>query len=77
MIPETYYWTTDYQHSNNTHTMTEYLEDYLPKGFEILEADDSMAIIQSKDGVKYGCHASGNGDFFNHKVEFELMEQKQ
>lgn len=67
---ETYYWETEYEHCDNTNTMTDYLEYHLPKGFEILEAEDSMAIIKSKDGVKYECHASGNGDTYSHCVEF-------
>lgn len=37
---------------------------------KFLEAEDSMAIIKSKDGVKYECHASGNGDTYSHCVEF-------
>lgn len=78
MIPETYYWQTEIEHRDNIHTLTAYLDWHLPDNFEVVEHEETFAIIKDKkDGVNYGVYASGNGDFFNHKVEFELMEQKQ
>lgn len=71
---ETYYWQTEKEHRDNMQTMSEYLDWHLPVGFEVIEHDGTFAIIKNKAGVSYGCHASGNGDSFNHKIEFELME---
>lgn len=70
---ETFYWSTD-PHSNNTETMDDYLNNHLLEGFEILEQYGSYAEIKNQEsGAIYGLHASGNGDFCNHKIEFELI----
>ena len=74
MSMENYYWKTLVPHSDNTETMNDYLENHLNSGFLILEADGSYAKIQSltTDAI-YNVHASGNGDFNNHVVRFELI----
>ncbi len=42
-----------------------------PPEFDILEHDGSYARIKNKvNGLEYSCHASGDGDFCNHKIEF-------
>lgn len=68
---ETFYWSTEYAHRDNTHTMTEYLDQHLPLDFTIVYQDGTMAEIRNKNsGLNYGVHASGAGGSFNHKVEF-------
>lgn len=71
-IPDTFYWSTTYDHPNNQTTMTEFLEYYLPEEYTVTYVDGTYAEI-TKEGTAetYGVHASGNGDFYNHKIEFE------
>lgn len=73
LAEEVFYWETFKEHANNMETMQEYLENYLPTNCEIIEQDGTYAeVIQS--GIKIGIHASGNGDFYSHKVEFVKVE---
>ena len=71
-IPETFYWSTTYDHSNNETTMSEFLYYYLPEEYEITSVDGTYAEITLKETtLTYGVHASGSGDSYNHKIEFE------
>lgn len=70
-IPETFYWSTDYDHDDNETTMCEFLDYYLPEEYTVTFVDGTYVEIISPDCVEYGVHASGNGDFYNHKIEFE------
>lgn len=72
-IPSTFYFSTIHSHFNNTHTMSVFLEEYLPDDYEVVSQDGTYAEIISSDGTVYGVHASGNGDFNNHKIEFEAI----
>ena len=67
-----YCWSTGYDHADNMETMNEFLDLDLPEGYSIVLEDGTYAEIQKGD-ARYGVHASGNGDFFNHKVRFELL----
>lgn len=69
---ETYYWKTENYHNDNNETMENYLENHIDEDIEILMVDGTYAEIK-KNGNKYEVHASGNGDSFNHKIEFELI----
>lgn len=71
---ETYYWTTTEYHPDNIFTMEDYLNNHLPPGFTVTHNEGTYAEIQNLSGERYGVHASGNGDSFNHKVEFELLK---
>jgi len=51
--------------------MSEFLNYHLPEECDILYVDGTYAEILTEDGVVYGVHASGNGDSYNHKIEFE------
>lgn len=69
----TYYWQTEYNHFNNEETMEEFLNDHLEDKFEIILKDGPYAEIRNKETNEiWGCHASGNDSFYDHKVEFEL-----
>jgi hypothetical protein len=69
---ETFRWKTDYYHADNNTTMLEYLDLFLPEDAIEIMVDGTYAEIE-RDGVKYAVHASGDGDSFNHKVEFEEL----
>lgn len=71
-IPETYYFETNEPVFNNVETMDVFLNYYLDIDSEILLDDGTYVEILHK-GVRYGVHASGNGDFCNHKIEFEEL----
>lgn len=65
-------WQTEEYHADNSATMGEFLECYLPEGFEVTLQDGTYAEIY-KDGLTYEVHASGNGDPWHHRVEFSLI----
>ena len=68
-----HFWSTSYYHHDNSYTMSDYLDHYLPDGFKVVEQDGSMAIVEGFDGLRWRLDASGNGDSFNHKVEASLL----
>lgn len=71
---ETYYWSTENEHANNTETMQDYLNNHLSSIFLVITEDGSYAEIHNPETHEtFGVHASGNGDFRNHKVEFKLI----
>ena len=71
---ETFYWTTEQPHQNNTDTMNQYLCEHLPLEFTIIYQDDSTAEIRnSETAERFQVHATGNGDSYNHKVEFKSL----
>ena len=65
-------WQTEDHHHDNNETMVEFLECYLPEGFEVTLCDGTYAEIH-KDGLTYEVHASGNGDPYHHRVEFSII----
>jgi hypothetical protein len=71
---ETFYWHTEQAHSDNNETMSEYLDEHLPLEFTIVYQDGTMAEVRnSETAERFEVHASGNGDSFNHKVEFNAL----
>lgn len=71
---ETFYWTTFDFHDNNSETMSEYLTEYMPDEYKLIFQDGSYAEIENiYDGKIWGVQARGNGDSFNHMVEFEFI----
>ena len=72
---ETYYWTTKEPHFNNEETMQQYLDDINMLDIKLI--DGTYAEGVNAKGERYALHASGNGDSFNHKIEFELLERGQ
>ena len=69
---ETIYWTTDEPHADNITTMCDYLETI--NMLDITFIGGTYAEGVNVNGQKYAIHASGNGDSFNHKIEFELLD---
>lgn len=71
---DTFYWNTEFEHCNNNETMQDYLDNYLPECFDIIFQDGTYSEIKNKNsGQIFGVNASGNGDFYSHKVEFEFI----
>jgi len=68
----TYRWVTEDSHSDNIVTMGEFLNDHLPECVEVCMQDGTYAEIRL-DGAIYGVHASGDGDPWNHKIEFSFL----
>ena len=69
-----YIWSTEHSHANNTETMQDYINNHLHESLTYLFQDDSYAeAINESTGERWGIHASGNGDFNNHRVRFELL----
>ena len=67
----THYWSTE-PHSDNIETMTNFLEQELPGDINVTLVDDTYAEIRINK-LNYSVNVSGNGDFCNHKAEFELI----
>ena len=67
-----YYWTTEEYHPDNNCTMGEFLEMLDHDEVEIYYVDGTYAELRI-NGDYYRVDASGNGDSFNHKVEFEII----
>lgn len=65
---ETIYWETEEELSDNSFVMTDYLENI--NMLDIVFLDGTYAEGVNCNGEKFQIHASGNGDFFNHKIEF-------
>ncbi len=71
---EDFIWSTENSHSNNIETMDDYINNHLSDNFECFFQDGSYAeITDLSNGNIWGCHASGRGDFNNHKVRFEFI----
>ena len=68
-----YIWETDEPHSDNTATMCDYLNVEMDESWTIDLIDGTYAEITTDFGDRYEVHASGNGDFSNHRVRFELL----
>ena len=67
-----YYWQTEEPLSTNEYTMHDFIDNHLDfDNFDLTNHDGTYAEIKNrKTGKEYEVHASGNGDFCNHKVEF-------
>jgi hypothetical protein len=74
-----YYWTTEEYHNDNSVTMSEYIEmqeDFTHHQHLTIDyIDGTYAEGIDCKGNRWGVHASGNGDCFNHKIEFDLLNK--
>jgi hypothetical protein len=68
---EDYTWFTENPHLNNEETMNDFINNHLYERFEVIYEDRTMVEIIDENGNQYECHASGNGDFNNHKITFK------
>jgi hypothetical protein len=67
---KTYYWETETPHSTNSVTMQDWLENH-NTSLDIQMVDGSYAEGEDEHGVVWEIHASGDGDFTHHQVEFK------
>ena len=67
-----YRWSTENPHDNNTETMDDFLLNHLPEEVEIVFVDSTYAELRI-DGEDYRADASGDGDCYDHKVEFSKL----
>lgn len=70
---EFYYWTTENEHATNEVTLNDFLDNHLTDDYDILRVDGTYAEIAERDGFVWAVHASGAGDFKNHKVQFDAI----
>ena len=74
---ETFKWHTYEPHANNEETMCEFIENHLDEycGYDckVIIYDGTYVEIEVSNGNKYALHASGDGDCYNHKIEFERI----
>jgi hypothetical protein len=69
-----FYWTTDHYHYDNTFTMQEFLNNHLPSDFELLTEDGSYAEVQQHiTNAVFALEAKGNGDSYNHIVDWKFL----
>jgi hypothetical protein len=62
-------WKTEQSHNDNNVTMLYYLEN-INETLDITYVDGTYAEGVNEEGVRYEIHVSGDGDSFNHKIEF-------
>jgi len=71
---EFYYWSTEESHYDNNETMCDFLNNELTDDYVVTYEDGTYSEIKEVDvGHCWEVHASGDGDFFNHKVQFVPM----
>lgn len=70
-----YFWSTEHAHDTNNDTMHDFIDYHLDVDkFDLTYHDGTYAEITDRQtGKEYEVHASGNGDFYNHKVEFKEL----
>ena len=69
---ESIYWYTEIPHTNNSETMRDYLENINMLDIHLVSrtyAEGSNCI-----GERYEIHASGDGDFNHHRIDYKLIE---
>lgn len=73
---ETYRWSTIEYHPDNNYTMQDYLNNRLPDHFDVIFEDGTyVEIVNKLNGSIWGVNASGDGDSYHHKVEFEYTNR--
>lgn len=70
----TLFFETDFETSNNSETMNVFLDLFYIDEDKILCLDGTYAEIYFND-LLYSVHASGNGTFSNHKIEFVIYSE--
>lgn len=74
---ETFKWHTFEPHADNNETMCNFIENYLGRccgcDCRVTLEDGTYAEIEMANGERYGLSASGDGDCYNHKIEFERI----
>ncbi len=73
-VSGSFYWKTDYYHHDNAFTMQDFIENHLPNGFEVIFDDGSyVEVKQNSTNTIFSLDAKGNGDSFNHVVNWHVL----
>ena len=67
------YWHTEEPHHDNLETMQDYLS--VLNMLDIDLVDGTYAEGTNAQGQRFEIHASGDGDFNNHKIEFKEIKE--
>ena len=74
---EVYKWDTIKPHQDNEETMLDFLDNHFLEVFDseckVVFLDGTYAEVTTSANAKYELHASGDGDFLNHKLEYEMI----
>lgn len=68
-------WTTEHPLQTNSETMNDYINNL--NTLDIITIDGTYAEGRNSEGQIFAIHASGDGDCFNHRVTFELINQEK
>lgn len=69
---DNYYWETEEPLATNELTMHDWVDNHMPDDYELLKHYGTYAEVKTPEGT-IEVHASGDGDFCNHKVSFVLV----
>ncbi len=72
---EDYRWTTEESMATNTDTMNNYIENEMDESWVLIFEDGSYCEVVTGDGQELELHASGDGDFNNHRIRFERIKR--
>lgn len=67
-------WSTEEAHADNSDTMSDFIDTEMDQTWQVITVDGTYAEVKTPDGTMFEVHASGNGDAFNHKVSFVLLD---
>lgn len=70
---EFYYWSTKDEHSSNEETMSDFINNHLSDDYDVYFVDGTYAEMKDINGFCWAVHAGGDGDFRNHKVQFDAI----
>jgi hypothetical protein len=71
---DNYYWTTEQPHGNNATTMCDFIENH-NSWLQISFVDGSYAEGTDSNDALWAIHAGGNGNFNDHFVRFEMLNE--
>ena len=71
-VSGSFYWNTQYYHHDNSFTMEDFLDNHLPEGAIVHYIEGSYAEVEY-DGRDIGLNAGGNGDSYNHVIQWEVL----
>lgn len=69
---ESIYFDTEHALPNNSCVMG-YFIDHINTAINIYLVDGTYAEGEDSEGNTFEIHAGGNGDFFSHRIDFELI----
>lgn len=75
---EDYRFTTKTPLATNEETMHAFLDDHFYERFDseaqVIIDDGTYVEVENGDGKQWALHASGDGDFVNHRIRFEPID---